>query len=113
LKYDFELISTHEGYVAEGGLALHFQHNFPHLQLSIDAFVQFAYVCGRGLRWCGSAERKPLSTLLKMDVEGGEWEVLESMTDADHDKVRCCVQIQPCSLFFLSFSSSFLFVCLR
>jgi hypothetical protein len=50
-------------------------------------------VRGRALCWCGSAERKPLSTLLKMDVEGGEWEALEAMTDEDHDKVRCGVAV--------------------
>jgi len=31
--------------------------------------------------------RGPLSTLVKMDVEGGEWDVLNEMTSADHKKI--------------------------
>jgi hypothetical protein len=33
------------------------------------------------------SQREPLSVLVKMDVEGGEWEVLESMTDDEHSKI--------------------------
>lgn len=30
---------------------------------------------------------KPLSALVKMDIEGSEWEVLNNMTDEDFDKI--------------------------